>query len=296
MDEYSAQWAKTNIDNNNLGGRVKLVLTRPGDPILRPFFDSPAQRAMFTMCNPPFYSSAEEMRELAAKKELPATTVYTGGENESITPGGEVAFVTAMMRESIEQVRDRCMWYTSMLGKASSVEALTEFLRANNVDNYAVSHFVAGNTRRWLIAWSFVGIRLPDVLARSSGIPGFVGNPLSNSIERPFARREDLPGVLDGILRAIPGLQLSVLVPLPAQYAYAVRVSAPSVTWTRKARRAAATAPAATALPVLICVVLLQTDGDSGGTRLVVRWEYGLDRAHFESFAGHIGSKLAAHV
>ncbi|EJD34600.1 hypothetical protein AURDEDRAFT_176350 [Auricularia subglabra TFB-10046 SS5] len=311
-DEVSAHWAQTNIDTNNLGDRVKLVPTRLGDPILRPFFDSPAQRAMFTMCNPPFYSSAEEMRELAAKKEAPATTVYTGGENESITPGGEVAFVTAMMRESTEHVRDRCIWYTSMVGKASSVEHLADFLRANNVDNYAVSRFVAGNTRRWLIAWSFSGIRLPDVrvsphhqsrsphsspqdVARKSGIPGFAGHPLSNAIERPFPHRTDLPALLDAILRAIPGLGLSYLAPLPAQYPFAVRVTATSVTWTRKARRAGAP-PAAGARPVLVCVVLLKTEEGAGTTRLACRWEYGFDRGHFESLAGHVGSKLAAHV
>lgn len=35
--------------------------------------------------------------------------------------------------------------------------------RTIEVDNYAITEFVQGQTRRWAIAWSFGTLRLPDV-------------------------------------------------------------------------------------------------------------------------------------
>lgn len=67
-----------------------------------------------------------------------------------------------------------------MLGKMSSVPDIICLFREHNVrvfvahfrgllsdldkvDNYAVTEFVQGQTRRWAIGWSFQDARLPDV-------------------------------------------------------------------------------------------------------------------------------------
>lgn len=85
-----------------------------------------------------------------------------------ITPGGEVEFVTRMIRESIE-LRNRVQWYTSMVGKFSSVATLLNILRKEGNGNWAVAEFVQGSkTRRWAIGWSWMDYRpgtvrlLPD--------------------------------------------------------------------------------------------------------------------------------------
>jgi 23S rRNA (adenine1618-N6)-methyltransferase len=72
-----------------------------------------------------------------------------------VTRGGEVAFVKRMIDESLV-LRDRIQWYTSMLGKLSSVSALVEMLMQHDNHNYAVTEFVQGNkTKRWALAWSW---------------------------------------------------------------------------------------------------------------------------------------------
>lgn len=118
------------------------------------------------MCNPPFYESEAEMLSSAAAKQRPPFTACTGSKTEMVTPGGEVAFVSRTIDESLV-LRDRVQWYTSMLGKFTSVAALVQKLRDNNVDNYAVTEFVQGSkTRRWGIAWSHDDLRPRMSIAR----------------------------------------------------------------------------------------------------------------------------------
>lgn len=50
-----------------------------------------------------------------------------------------------------------------MLGKFSSLSTIVALLRKHGVDNYAVTELVQGQTRRWVVAWSFGSVRLPDV-------------------------------------------------------------------------------------------------------------------------------------
>lgn len=56
----------------------------------------------FTLCNPPFYSSREEVLASAEAKELGPAAVCSGSDNEMITPGGEVSFVRRMVEESLQ--------------------------------------------------------------------------------------------------------------------------------------------------------------------------------------------------
>lgn len=86
-----------------------------------------------------------------------------------VTPGGEVAFVSRMIDESL-LLQERVQWYTSMLGKFSSLPLLVQNLKERGVDNYAVTEFVQGSrTRRWGLAWSFGGLRAGVEAARGVG-------------------------------------------------------------------------------------------------------------------------------
>lgn len=118
------------------------------------------------MCNPPFYESKADLLTSAEVKQRPPFTACTGSENEMVTSGGEVAFVSRMIDESLV-LKDRVQWYTSMLGKHSSVAFLVQKLRDAKIDNYAITEFVQGSkTRRWAIAWSFEDMRSSMSVAR----------------------------------------------------------------------------------------------------------------------------------
>ena len=117
----------------------------------------------FTICNPPFYSSSSDLLQSAAAKSRPPYSACTGAPVEMVTPGGEVAFVSRMIDESAT-LRTRCQWYTTMLGKYSSVEIIVQNLHGAGVDNWAVKDLVQGNkTRRWAVAWSWGSMRPKQV-------------------------------------------------------------------------------------------------------------------------------------
>jgi hypothetical protein len=128
--------------------------------------------------------------------------VCTGADVEMITPGGESAFVSRMVRESIEKgtqcrsvflsCRSRpsisiCLQMVhfhvgenvlAIRRRSSVAEKLGQcqshchvdvlFIhshpkRLSQIENYGITEFIQGQTRRWAIAWSFDDIRLPDV-------------------------------------------------------------------------------------------------------------------------------------
>ena len=63
----------------------------------------------FTMCNPPFYSSEEEMTTATGLKVETSHAAPTAAPNELITDGGEVEFVGKMIRDSI-QIGEGARW------------------------------------------------------------------------------------------------------------------------------------------------------------------------------------------
>ncbi|KAF8878011.1 hypothetical protein CPB84DRAFT_1817537 [Gymnopilus junonius] len=160
LDDVSYGCACNNVSSNNMDVSVKVEKASVDGPIL---FPVGKQNFDFSMCNPPFYGSQEEVAQSAESKELPPNAVCTGAEIEMIfSQGGEEGFVRRMVEES-ERLQTRCKWYTSMLGKMSSVSTIVHVLRARSIMNYAITEFVQGQTRRWAIAWSFSDTHLPDV-------------------------------------------------------------------------------------------------------------------------------------
>ncbi|SPQ23957.1 8dfeec6f-0720-4821-a050-59e1591ba690 [Thermothielavioides terrestris] len=165
IDAQNLDYAKRNIQLNGLEDRIRLLERKPEDALV-PLDESGVQSIDFVMMNPPFYTSEDEMLSSARKKSRPPMSACTGAPVEMVCEGGEVGHVGRLLRESLV-LRDRIQWYTSMLGKLTSLEVLVEQLRENGIDNYAVTEFVQGNkTRRWALGWSFGPMRPAERVAR----------------------------------------------------------------------------------------------------------------------------------
>lgn len=121
------------------------------------------------MCNPPFYTSSSDLLSSASAKSRPPNSACTGSASEMVTPGGEIAFVSQILAESM-RLRERVQWYTSMLGKLSSVPVLVDKLRQAGCTNWAVAELVQGTkTRRWVLGWSWGDLRPSVAVSRGVG-------------------------------------------------------------------------------------------------------------------------------
>mmetsp|Transcript_12866 Transcript_12866/g.18792 ORF Transcript_12866/g.18792 Transcript_12866/m.18792 type:complete len:828 (-) Transcript_12866:64-2547(-) len=114
----------------------------------------------FVMTNPPFYASQADATTPRQGDNRPRTDMT---KSESVYPGGELGFVLDMMKDSV-LFKDHVTWYTSMIGKKSTLTQLIRILRDAGFGTGSVrtTEFLQGNQLRWGIAWTF-----RDVSARS---------------------------------------------------------------------------------------------------------------------------------
>ncbi|KAF8805512.1 S-adenosyl-L-methionine dependent methyltransferase [Phlegmacium glaucopus] len=163
LDDISYECASENVNTNNMQSRIRLEKATREGSIFFTLERNLTSNFEFTICNPPFYTTPEEVAQSASEKDLAPNAVCTGADIEMIfADGGEEGFVGQMVEES-ERFQTRCKWYTSMLGKMSSVTTIVENLRKRSIVNYAITEFVQGQTRRWAVGWSFIDMHLPDV-------------------------------------------------------------------------------------------------------------------------------------
>ncbi|CAM9946766.1 unnamed protein product [Pylaiella littoralis] len=173
IDAVSAEWAEKNVRSNGLQGQVSVRLVHPlsgdgGDgeddaapgPLLTTLGEEDGDFD-FSMTNPPFFESADE-----AGQNPDTATGEMAAEGEVACPGGEVAFVRAIIRDSL-RLKQRVRWYTTMVGKKSNAKKLLRVLREAGVRNTRTTEFFQGRTVRWGLAWSFtsegmVGDKVPD--------------------------------------------------------------------------------------------------------------------------------------
>jgi 23S rRNA A1618 N6-methylase RlmF len=117
IDPQSLASARFNVAANNLQDRIYVQQALSSSQLLFPLDEGRELDASFsgelpryfhfTMCNPPFYSSQEEVNKSAQDKELAPYAVCTGADVEMITPGGEAFFVCQIVQGSL-QYQTRC--------------------------------------------------------------------------------------------------------------------------------------------------------------------------------------------
>ena len=123
----------------------------------------PNDRFAFTICNPPFHASAEEAEKsslrkitnLTGKTPTEATLNFGGNSNELWYKGGELAFVTQMIYESA-RFTSQCMWFTTLVSKASNLSALEKILQKVGAADTRIIDMAQGQKTSRILAWTFL--------------------------------------------------------------------------------------------------------------------------------------------
>ncbi|RLN25873.1 hypothetical protein BBJ28_00000858, partial [Nothophytophthora sp. Chile5] len=161
VDSESFACASENVARNQLEKLITVKQTHTNKLLLEPLQDEPSDRKFhFVMCNPPFF---DDMKEADTNPDA----ACMGSANEMVFPGGDVAFIGSMITESVE-LRDRVLWFTSMVGRKASLRKLLALLREKQVPTTRTTEFFQGRTKRWGIGWTFASELAPDSSVRSS--------------------------------------------------------------------------------------------------------------------------------
>ena len=129
-----------------------------------------------TICNPPFHSS-KKAAEAATQRKVNAlktnlsqkdtpTMNFGGRSNELWCLGGELAFITNMMYQSVHY-KTSCMWFTSLVSNQSNLNQLYKILE--KIDAFAVKTIPmgTGNKRTRIIAWTFLDLDQQETWSRN---------------------------------------------------------------------------------------------------------------------------------
>ncbi|KAL8953443.1 MAG: hypothetical protein Q9183_007328 [Haloplaca sp. 2 TL-2023] len=224
-----------------------------------------------------------------------------------VTPGGETAFISRIIAESIV-LGERCQWYTSLLGKLSSVSFVVDELKAKGIKNWCVKEFVTGGgkTRRWGVGWSWGSRRPREDVCRGvtgTGVPKHL-LPFPTEFSFRLTPKMGIDAAAERLNEIMEGLELQW------QYRSALATGvgfAKGNVWSRAARRKQlregqtagsnqdsedSEAGEEEEEPALGTKISLTLRKEGGGTEVMVRWLVGRESVLFESFCGMLRREM----
>lgn len=164
ISEESIQNATQIIENNAaLKGHIELRLQPNKESIFRGVINKDDSFDI-TLCNPPFHDSAasategtmRKLRNLKGKssKSIRKELNFGGESNELWCEGGELRFITQMIRES-KEFHANCRYFTTLVSKESNLRPLRRELTSIGAAMQRVIEMSQGNKRSRILVWKF---------------------------------------------------------------------------------------------------------------------------------------------
>ncbi|PQJ78897.1 23S rRNA (adenine(1618)-N(6))-methyltransferase RlmF [Polaribacter porphyrae] len=157
IDLNSLDTAQDIIDDNHLDSKIELRQQFNELHILKGILEEDDSFTA-TICNPPFYKSAEEARGANRRKSrnLGNNTVrnFSGNNIELWYVGGEKAFLHTYLYESSLNPKVS-KWFTSLVSKKENVESLQKSSKKLGVKEFIIIPMNQGNKVTRIIAWHF---------------------------------------------------------------------------------------------------------------------------------------------
>lgn len=122
----------------------------------------PEERFEITICNPPFHNSKDEatkgtnrkLKNLGKTVEGKPILNFSGQNNELWCEGGELAFITNMIYESVH-FKSQCQWFSSLVSKKENLKPLYTILKKVNATAVKTIEMEQGNKVSRILVWRF---------------------------------------------------------------------------------------------------------------------------------------------
>lgn len=165
IDAGALASAQAILDANAIpAAQIELRLQSERNAIFKGVVKS-GERFHLSLCNPPFHASMAEAQAGTRRKvgnlgKAPprkgAAPLNFGGQaNELVCPGGEEGFILRMIEESA-RIPQQCLWFTSLVSKASTLPALSRALQRVGVAQSQLIKMKHGQKESRVLAWSFL--------------------------------------------------------------------------------------------------------------------------------------------
>jgi 23S rRNA (adenine1618-N6)-methyltransferase len=146
--------------NKNLVGKVEARLQSKSGIIFTGIVKS-TEVFDATICNPPFHASLKEAQAGTLTKwrnlgkEQKAMLNFGGQKAELWTAGGETAFISRMIEQS-SLIPDSCFWFTTLVSKKDSLEAIYRTLHWFKAVDVRTINMSQGQKVSRMVAWTFL--------------------------------------------------------------------------------------------------------------------------------------------
>ncbi|WP_294304204.1 23S rRNA (adenine(1618)-N(6))-methyltransferase RlmF [uncultured Chryseobacterium sp.] len=148
--------------NPDLSPAIRLKKQPETDHIFKNIIE-PADRFAFSMCNPPFHDSEasafrgslRKTKNLSKSKVRKPVLNFGGMQSELWCEGGELAFITKMIRESTLYPL-QVLWFTCLVSKKDHLFKLTSLLKKVKAVEFRIIEMAQGQKISRMLAWTYV--------------------------------------------------------------------------------------------------------------------------------------------
>ncbi|WP_136668983.1 23S rRNA (adenine(1618)-N(6))-methyltransferase RlmF [Flavobacterium sp. H122] len=161
VDKPAAKTANLIIENNSdLKDSISIRLQESKRNIFKGIIQT-NEHFDFTICNPPFHNSKEEaakgtLRKLKnlGKETTGKPTLNFGGQNNELwCEGGELAFITNMIYESVH-FKTQCKFFSTLVSKKENLKPFFTVLKKVNAQ-FEIIEMNQGNKTTRILLWKF---------------------------------------------------------------------------------------------------------------------------------------------
>lgn len=161
IDKVSIKAAEDNLKNNqDLSHNITCRLQNDATHIFKGIIKT-NEFYHLTLCNPPFHQSLAEASKGSQQKwqklnkSSKKQSLNFGGQKAELwCPGGEVAFIRKMIKESIF-FKDQVLWFTCLVSKKDHLSAIKLSLKKAKVSEINIIKMAQGQKISRFVAWRF---------------------------------------------------------------------------------------------------------------------------------------------